>query len=164
MSAPAIQRALEVKECILAREPIRALATLNKNLLLGDKKVLLRRTFVQSHNLPPRLCSWVQSHSTLLFSMHQFHLLIPALSFVDVLNESALLYLNLHHHLSHSLLLHSFMHYHTPFLHFSHPVTLPINLRHPSFTRSHSLILPPYLEAPRSPLPLSPCEGLVDQL
>ena len=39
VSSAAIDRALQVKQCILTRQPIQALATLDKNLMLGEKKV-----------------------------------------------------------------------------------------------------------------------------
>ena len=39
VSSSAIDRALQVKQCILTRQPIQALATLDKNLMLGEKKV-----------------------------------------------------------------------------------------------------------------------------
>ena len=38
MSSSALKRALEVKDAILKRCPVRALATLDKNLMLGDAK------------------------------------------------------------------------------------------------------------------------------
>ena len=38
MSKEALERALEVKDAILNKRPIRALASLDKNMLLGDEK------------------------------------------------------------------------------------------------------------------------------
>lgn len=38
MSKEAVERALEVKEAILNKRPIKALASLDKNMLLGDEK------------------------------------------------------------------------------------------------------------------------------